>query len=177
MEQINKLQLTVAEWLKDVPHLPVEVRKWIAQNIWWITIVGVVFGAFGIIGALLAVAVVGSVSTALGGVVVGAALTGTLLIATFVSLALLIITVILESMAIKPLKVLNKKGWDLLFLVTIVSLLFGLVSALIRIDVVGVITSVLSAGVSSYFLFEIIGYFKTVDHKKGARKPIVTITK
>lgn len=172
MESLHKLESTVAGWLKDVPHLPTEVRKWIAENAWWIAIVGVVIGGFGILTLLGALAVVGGLAAVSVGVGVGAALAGTFLIASFVSLAALVINVVLEALAIKPLKSLSKRGWDLLFLAAVLNFGFSAVSALLRYDIIGVVFAALGAAVTSYFLFEVVAYFKPVGKEKVATKPV-----
>ncbi len=160
MESLHKLETTVAGWLKAVPHLPVNVQKWIAENMWWITIVGVAFGAFGIITVFGTIAVLGAFGAAYAGAIVGAALTGAILVAAFITMLSLIVTVVLEALAIKPLKAFQKRGWDLLFLSVVVTFGFSAVSSLLGGDVFGLIRSVLIAGVSSYFLTEISSYFK-----------------
>lgn len=173
MESLKKLEVTIGGWLKDVPHLPPNVRKWIAENAWWLVIISVVLGGFAILSILGAIALVGTVATVYGGPVVGAALTGTFLIASLVLLAMLILMVVLESMAIKPLKALQKRGWDLIFLVTFISLVLGVVSALLSFDFAGILRSVVGAAIAYYFLYEILGYFKPeLKQKVASSKPV-----
>lgn len=177
MESLKKLETTVAGWLKDVPHLPVGVSKWIAENAWWLTIISVVLGGLGILGVLGAIAVIGSVSTIYAGAVLATSYNNTVLIALFISLAVLVATVVIEALAIKPLKLLQKRGWDLLFLVTVISLVFGVIASVLTYDVFGIIRSILGAGVACYFLFEVVPYFKTVGTKKVAEKPTTPVAK
>lgn len=172
MESLKKLEKTVGGWLKDVPHLPAGVSKWLAENAWWLTIISVVLGGFAILGILGTIALLGSVTAVYGGAVAGAAVAGTVLFGLFVVLAMLVIMVVLEAMAISPLKSLQKRGWDLIFLVTLISLVFGIVGSLLSYDFFGIIRSVLGAGVACYFLFEVVQYFKPTADKKVAAKPV-----
>ena len=54
MESIHKLENMIEGWLKPLPHLPTQWRKWLADNLWWITLVGVVLSVIGVIGLFIA---------------------------------------------------------------------------------------------------------------------------
>ena len=67
METLHKLEDTIEGWLKPLPHLPEDWRKWIANNSWWITLIGVIISAFGILGLayalMIAISFFGAVSS------------------------------------------------------------------------------------------------------------------
>jgi hypothetical protein len=42
METINKLETTVAGWYTGLPHLPKTFTQWLAANVWWLALIGVV---------------------------------------------------------------------------------------------------------------------------------------
>ena len=50
MKSIYKLEKMIESWLKPVPHLPTEWRKWLADNAWWLTIIGVVLSTISVLG-------------------------------------------------------------------------------------------------------------------------------
>ena len=53
MKSIYKLEKMIESWLKPVPHLPTEWRKWLADNAWWLTIIGVVLSTISVLGMLI----------------------------------------------------------------------------------------------------------------------------
>jgi hypothetical protein len=170
MDTVRKLEKTVEEWLKPLPHLPAEWRKWLANNVWWIVLVGVilsVLGGLALIGALFtamgAVATVNTVYNSLG-VNLSPVYNGWWYSATIASIVFLVITVIINAMAVTPLKAKSKKGWDLLFLTFLVGVVSAVVSIVLNITTVSVVGSVISGVISvvigAYFLFEIRSYFK-----------------
>ncbi|HUC79057.1 MAG TPA: hypothetical protein VMQ58_02340, partial [Candidatus Saccharimonadales bacterium] len=85
---------------------------------------------------------------------------GLWLFAIYISIALLILTIVVEVMAISPLKELKKKGWDLLFLAYLISIAWGVISAILNIDISSLISAVISAVIGAYLLFEIKSHFK-----------------
>ena len=118
MEQIEKLETTISGWFKDLPRLPKGFTDWLADNLWWLTVIGVVLSVLGVLSILSIVLVafgltglaLGGVPGAYGGYAAGAVV-GTVLIATLVSIAGFVLTIILMALAISPLKEKKKKGW------------------------------------------------------------------
>ncbi|MEP6710346.1 MAG: hypothetical protein ABJA64_01355, partial [Candidatus Saccharibacteria bacterium] len=130
MEMIEKLETTLGGWFKQAPHLPANVQKWIAQNVWWLTLIGVVLSAFAILavlpilfGASLFLASIGGAY----GYYSGLGLVNTWVVSFGFGIAILVI----EAFAIKPLKSLSKKGWNLIFLSMILSVASSVVSAVL----------------------------------------------
>jgi len=167
MESIKKIEDMIEGWLKPIPHLPTNWRKWISENIWWITLIGVILSVLGLLG--LAVALLGAMSiigtaTVIYGAYTPVAYTGMQLVSSLVSLVLLAVTVVITAMAVKPLHVLSKKGWDLLFLAFLVGIVSQVVSAVLTINPALIITNLIGAligaAISAYFLFEVRSYFK-----------------
>lgn len=169
MESLRKLEVTFGTWLRDVPHLPVNLRKWLAENVWWLVIVSLVLSAMAILGILAAtvfVGVIGSGYSPAAGIVLG----GAVFMASLLFLAMFIVMTVLQAMAVGPLKALQKRGWDLLFLVALISLISGVIVSFLTFDLGGIIRSVFGAGVAYYFLYEIVSYFAP----NRARKSVST---
>jgi len=162
MESIHKLENMMGEWLKPLPHLPVEWRNWISKNVWWITLVGVVISVFGILGLFSALSFFTATTNHYGPLYTAATQThgGLWKLSIYISLALLVATVVVEAMAISPLKVMSKKGWDLLFLAYLLSVVSGVIGAVLNVDIFSLITTAIGAAIGAYFLFEIRSHFK-----------------
>lgn len=157
METLHKLENTAGGWFKGAPHLPVNARKWLADNVWWIVIVGVVLAAFGL-AALLPVLFGASVLTSSLAAYAGVD-TARVMLAAWVGVAFLAAVVVVELMAVTPLKEKKKAGWDYLFLALLLSIVSSVVGLVITYDFSNVIGAVLTALIGGYFLFEIRGHF------------------
>lgn len=176
MESIHKLEKTVAGWYKNVPHLPVGGRKWLSENIWWIALIALVLSVLSIFplvaAVMLAGAVVGGMGAAYGGAA-GVALTGTVLLAVWVTLAFVVLEVVLLGIAISPLKAHKKKGWDLLFILALINVASVVASGLIGFNIMSLVWGLLWSAFGAYFLFEVRDSFEgkeKVTHK-SAKKP------
>lgn len=154
MENVRKLEETVASWYKNVPHLPKEASRWIATNAWWLTLVGLIFGALGVVSIISLTFLAGALLAGFGGVV-GAAIGGLAFVAVLIALLFSVVMLVILATAIQPLKAMSKKGWNLLFLVMLIEVASLAVTLLLTFDVFGTIWSLLWAAVGGYFLFEI----------------------
>jgi hypothetical protein len=168
MESMHKFEKQIEEWLRPLPHLPTDWRKWLANNVWWIVLVGVILSVIGVLiiaGALLtAFALIGTVTTVYGVNVVNQSYSSWWYVASVVSLLFLIATLVIEAMAISPLKSQKKKGWDLLFITFLLGIASSIVSVFLGLFTGSMFSSLLGgivgAVISAYFLFEIRSYFK-----------------
>jgi uncharacterized membrane protein len=163
MESLHKLEDMVEGWLKPLPHLPENWRKWLAENSWWLTLIGVVLSVFALF-ALFASLSLFTATTSLYGQIVTTAIAqthgGLWMTSVWISLALMAVTVVIEAIAISPLKAMSKKGWDLLFLSVVIGVVSSLISAVLNIDITSLISAVIGAVIGSYVLFEIRSHFK-----------------
>jgi len=157
-ESIKKLEDMIDGWLKPLPHLPADWRKWISENIWWITLVGVILDGFAALAIYQTASYVNQFSNLLSAV--GAANPSGWTFPMMVSIALFVLTAVIMAMAIAPLRVMNKKGWDLLFLATIVSVVASVFNYGSGSIVMSVIGAAVGAVIGMYFLFEIRSHFK-----------------
>lgn len=163
METVHKLEETIGGWLKSFPHLPENWTKWLAKNSWWLVLIGVILSALGAVALLFGVMAIGAVTTVYG-IAVGPLHDSWWYTTTVISLVLLVVTVVIDAMAISPLKAMKSKGWDLLFLTFLVSVVSAIVSTLYNFS--GIIGNVIGVVIGAYVLFEIRSYFKpTVGNK------------
>ncbi len=161
METINKLETTVATWYKDLPHLPRTFTQWLATNVWWLALVGVILGSLSVLGLFSATLIAAGLLAAVGGVY-GAAVGGFALIAVLFYLALAVVNLILTALAISPLKAGAKKGWSLLFLVSLINAAALVLSFLSNYNLLGLLWGLVMTAVGVYFLFEIRSHFAAV---------------
>ena len=157
MENLGKLEKMVAGWYKDVPHLPENGRRWVAENLWWLTLVGVILGAIGAfiaLSALLTGAVILGVSGNLG-VSVG----GMIFAAVLLTLVFSITNVIIAACAIAPLKSMKKLGWLLLFVIALINVVSLVIGLIFNQNLFSFLYGLLFAAVGGYFLFEIRGFY------------------
>lgn len=173
METVHKLEQTVADWYKKAPHLPPEVSKWIATNAWWLVIIWLVIGVFGVLAAI-GLTSLGAMFLAGFGGIVGAALGGLALIAVLIGLALAIVQLVIASMAIQPLKGMRKRGWDLLFVIMLIDVVALAATLLLTFDIFSAVWGLLWVVVVGYFLFEARQYYSVTlaTKKKSATKEV-----
>jgi hypothetical protein len=174
MESVHKLEKTIAEWYKNVPHLPKNIHTWLADNAWWIVAIGAVLSALGAFTVLSATLFVGSVLTGAGygySSVAGAAVasaTGVALVAALLSVASLVVSAVLFGLAVSPLKAHKKKGWDYVFAAELIAVAVSVVSVVVSFNVGGLVSAVVGAAIGFYFLFEVRGHFG--GHIAGTKK-------
>lgn len=174
MELLHKLEKVVHSWLKNVPHLPVVVQKWLATNAWWIVLIGVILSGVGFLvslsGLFVAASLIGSVANSYllyGGVTAWTIVVGA------IGLAFSALIVVIGAFAIQPLKAMQKKGWVLLFLSLLVSAASIVMTAVLKFNIltlfVELIFSAIFIALAAYVLFEVHAYF--THDKKVAAKP------
>jgi uncharacterized membrane protein YhaH (DUF805 family) len=162
MDSLKQFESTVEGWLKPLPHLPSIWRKWLGENIWWLTIIGVVLEAF----AAMELYHISTASDPISRFVSQYGLsTDGWTNSVMMSMTLIVLTGVLMALAVSPLKEYKKRGWDLLFLTVIVSVSSDLVVSIIDFNLVRLIPSLISAAISffvgMYLLFEIRSHFNT----------------
>ncbi|TAL14435.1 hypothetical protein EPN95_02995 [Patescibacteria group bacterium] len=169
MASINKAENMVGGWLKSVPHLPKGGQKWIAENAWWIVLIGVIASAIAVltgIGAIFAYMTWVGNTPVYSGYYVTSPYGAGWIIGSVVSLLFSILIVILLATAITPLKALKKKGWDRLFLVLVVDAVSAVVGAILSFSILGFIFGIvfgaIGLAISAYFTFEVRSYFGAV---------------
>lgn len=182
MKYIKQLEGIAEGWLKKVPHLPKGGQKWLAENIWWIALIGaIVYG----ISVLITFSTIYYLQYAIVNTsyLVPGFATWTL-IAAIEAIVFNIAAGLLLALSVNPLKAMTKKGWTLLFMVFLVNLVALVVGAVLGLIqgitfsgtgvfaftgfIFSLIFGAIFAAIAAYFLFEIRSYFAHVT--KGATK-------
>jgi len=96
----------------------------------------------------------------------------------YVGLAALAVDAIILLVAYAPLKARSKKGWDLLFLGSLINLLYGVVmlfdGAYGGFD--KLLGALLGSAIAFYFLFQVRDYYTGAAKETAAAKPVATST-
>ena len=176
MKELTKLENMVADWLKPIPHLPNDWRKWLAENVWWITLVGVILSVIGVLSIISAIFAAQSLFGAATSIIGSANLTvhsGWWMVVSVISMLFMIAVIAVMAMAINPLKIMSKKGWDLLFLTLVIGVVATAVNIILSFNAFTFIPSIIFGfigyAISAYFLYEIRSHFNSVHsitHKK-----------
>ena len=174
MEMLAKLERKILEWVKGVPHLPESARKWLGNNIWWIAVIGAVISGIGVLSLIVSLfTVIATFGSPIVSYYAAPSFLGWVIVTTAVSLFFTAVSGLLLAFAIMPLKEKQKKGWVLLFAVWLVGILSALVSAILTLNVLTIIGSVIFSAVwvaiTGYLLFEIHGQFAHTEKSKGLK--------
>jgi len=175
MELLSKLEHTLLGWLKEVPHLPRDVRKWLGDNLWWIVAIVAVGTAIAVFSLVLAV--LNNLSM-LGSPVATYYASATFVafesVKTSVSLIFTALGCILLALAVAPLREKHKKGWMLLFAAWIVSAVAVVIGAIITLNPFAFFTNIIFGAlwliIELYFIFEVHGQFTHIERSKGVKK-------
>jgi hypothetical protein len=172
MELITKLEATLAEWYKGIPHLPKKGRDWLRANIWWIVLIWAIVDAFAVV-----MTIIGSFLTALGltvfGGVVGAFIAGPFVIIQLLGVAATLVEAVLLFMAVNPLQAHVKRGWRLVFIALLISAALAVINQIGQVlvfNIVGLLWGLLWAAALGYFLFEIRDEFTEEGRVRTHRK-------
>jgi uncharacterized membrane protein YfcA len=174
MESVNKLEVTLASWYKGLPHLPENARKWLADNIWWIVLVGVILSLMGLISAIGGLLFSSAIVSVYG--VAQPAYYGAAFLFAIIVLVILVINLVLSALAISPLKLHRKRGWSLLFITMLLTVLSTILALLSNQDFGTFLSGLIGIAIGGYFLFEIRDHFSTVAVKTHSRPAPATPT-
>lgn len=176
MKFINKLEKKIEDWLKPIPGLPRNSQKWIADNVWWVTLVSAILTAISVLVIFNAIdrfmlleATVGMTGS-IGSISYG---TGWLA-SSIVALIFGVVIAVLMAIAVNPLKSKSRKGWYTLFMVYLVATLKVIVGAVLTFDFFGFIFNIIfgaiGLAIGGYFLFQIRSYFGSTVKAKHVTK-------
>ncbi len=177
MNRLQKLESLIQEWLRPLPHLPDNVRKWLANNIWWMVLVaafGSAIATLMVLGGIFAyMNFIGNASSYAGFYMTAAYSAGWIWTA-IVGLLFLAFATVLYSKAVTPLKEHRGLGWRMLFILLLVAAVKVLLDAVLTFSffafIFGIIFGVVGLAISAYFLFEIRSYFVKSTRHLHAKK-------
>lgn len=159
MKLVKSIEKQIAEWLKDLPHLPEKGQKWIAENIWWLSTLYVVLATVAIVIIVCGLAISALLGAKVGTMVLVYGNSTFFVILSILTFLLLIATVVIVGVAIQPLKRLQKAGWDLLLLVFLINIVGSLISLIIDWGIRPLLSTIIFTLIEVYILFEIRSFF------------------
>lgn len=179
MEIVDSLEKQLVETNKGLPKLPAGLTKWLADYGWLLTLISVVLGALSLLALIPAALLAFGLSTAVG---VGYGLSGygySPLVSSFawlsilLSLVNLILIIVIEAMAISPLKAKKHRGWQLVFIASLISLIFSVASNLVTMQLSSLVVGLVAYALGLYVLFQLRPHFlpHTAHDKKAEHKP------
>lgn len=173
MGALDSLEKQLDGVFKDLPALPKSAKELLVS--WWpylALILGALqlFAAWGLWGLVnLANTYVGyanELSVAYGGRPIGYTATDSALI--YGAIALLMVNAVIFFMAYSPLTKKVKRGWDLIFLATIINVVYGVLQVFVSGRGIGsLIVSLVGSAIGLYLLFQIRSYYGA---KKAAKE-------
>lgn len=174
MQALEPLEKQLEKVFKDVPALPKGAKDALVK--YW-PYLALALGALQIIAAVtlwnlanLANSYIGQLSIAYGGRPVG--YTGIELAVIYGGVALLAINAFILFAAYSPLSKKAKKGWDLLFLASIINVVYAVIQLFLSGRGIGdFILSLAGTAIGLYLLFQIRSYYGTKKATKSNNKP------
>ena len=158
----EKSEVVLSDIHKTLPHLPVNGRRWLATNIWWIVLIAAVFGVIGAIIAIL-LTIVGGVFVAGAVFLFSAKFGGLALLLAVLVVALTVLNVVIAVLAIGPLKAMMRKGWLLLTASLLIGFMVATLSDIIRHDEWAIVKNAVFMVLGIYIMFELREYFTRTD--------------
>lgn len=138
-------------------QIPTGGREFIVKIAPWLVIIFAVLGALSIVGLFGILA--------LGSAIIGLAAAATVsqgglwVITAWISLALLVISVVLEFMAFPGLKNFNEQGWKYIYYTQVIGLVSSVIGFLGNYTVNSLVFSLLSTLIGLYILFQVRDYY------------------
>lgn len=170
MENLNKLADKIEKIFKPFPHFPANWRKGLSGAMWWLVLIATIL-------SLIACACIIIPLIFLGVLTVGSSIdsNGAVVLAGFTVWIVLVPTILLLGMAIvqmwaiKPLKNKERKGWNIVYVLS----LLGLVVSILSIfggNFAGWLSGILWSVLWIYVWFELRDSFKEASIKATAVK-------
>lgn len=170
MDKVHKIENKLAGVFKDLPAMPKNGRKAIVE---WLPIIVLVVAVLQVLAAFSLIKVyrdadrfITGVQTVFGGMLgapVGLSAFDKLIIIT--SIVMLFVQAAIMFMAYNPLKAKLKRGWDLLFLTSLLQVVYAVLTTFIDARGAGsMIMSLLGAAIGFYILFQIRDAYSKKAH-------------
>lgn len=166
MQYLSSIEDTVAGWYKNFPQPPRVFKRWLVDNVWWVIVINVFLGTLGLLATVKDASMSGiNFSLTLPGIfstMDQAAASITFLIA--------LVVVILNAVAISPLRNKYKIGWKLLFAALILSVLSLAIGVVLTFDVGAFISGAISSVIVGYLLFSFRDQYVVHSIKSSSKK-------
>lgn len=140
---------------KLTPNLSKESRKNLANYFYLVAIAWLVFQVIGLVKLFAAMGIISIVQVTDSTY----SLNTGLVFFIAVSLVVQVMQIIIPSMALLPLKKLQRSGWELMFGSFLLGVITLVVSWSVSADLIGLLKTVIVVAVSGYLLYEVRSFF------------------
>ena len=165
-EYVDRIESIAAQWYETLPQPPRAFRRWLYENVWWIIVISVVLGVFGVLSTLKDASIHGyNLSFSLHSVfstMDRAAIT--------ITLAISVVILIINASAISPLRRKYKVGWNLLLASLILSAASVVIGVVLTFDVGSFISGAFMTLVLGYLLFAFRDEYVVHSIKSSTKK-------
>lgn len=175
MDTIRSLEAQLVEINKSLPKLPKGFTKWLADCAWIFTLLAVIFSIITLVMLVpvllvaLGISTVAGLGTMFAGYGFNPLITPLAWLSVLLSFVTLIISVVIESMAVSPLKQKQHRGWQLIFAVALISTAIGVVSSIVTAQLGSLIVNLVFYAIGFYVLLQVRPYF--LQHAKKTASP------
>ena len=148
--------------LKAPFQFPPNVTKWLADNSWWLVLIGAAVSVLGIFSMFSAINTANQVDVLFDAYGVGNSYMTQSTNALYVSIIASAISAVLLFMASAKLKLYQKAGWNLLYYNFLINVVVALVSSALSspVSLLGsLFILVIGFSIGAYILFQIRGHF------------------
>ena len=139
-------------------NLPENVRKWLADNVWWLTLVGGVLSLLGAVSAWNAAHFADSYLSMARSV--GVQVQNNLGIMFYLAIGVMVAEGVLYLLAFQKLQKHQKAGWNLLFYVSLLSLVLAVLYLFVPGYGAGsLVGTIIGTFIGWFLLFQVRKYF------------------
>lgn len=173
MKVVSDLETYLVKVSKGLPHLPKKVLDWLYENVWWIVAAGVGLSVLGALSSLHWFSLFLADINAIFGYGYRFGFDGFFTILGSLGWAVIMIAAIVASaLAIMPLKEKKKRGWDLLFMSSLISAVGAILSALLSgwALLSNLFGAAIGLAIGWYFLFELRGHYAAKTDTSSPKK-------
>lgn len=165
MDTVKSLEKQLLEVNKGLPKLPAGLTKWLADNGWLLVLIGIVFSITALVMVVPLMLIAFGISTTVG---VGNMMSGygfTPLIgslawlSTSLSFVNFLIIIVLEAKAVTPLKNKLIRGWQLIFIASLINLAFSVFTNIVTGSLSSLILGLIVYAFGFYVLAQLHPHF------------------
>lgn len=151
MNYVNQLTKTLDGYYAKSPALPANIKDLLVSIAPWVTLIA---GVLALLSGLSLFSLLG-LATSVAGPYMAAAGLGGFAVTAILSLLILFVTGVIYLLAFSPLKGRKVKGWNYM----LYAMLLYVLSAVVRLNVLDVVWSLVGFAVGYYFLYQVRSHY------------------
>ncbi len=180
MDTVKSIEAQLVDLNKTLPKLPAGLTKWLADYGWLLVLISVILSIMTLVTLVPLLLLAFGVSTAVGvgnlfaGYGFNPAIAPLAWLSISISFVTLLFAIVVEAMAITPLKNKQHRGWQLIFIVMLVSTALSIVASIVTLQPGSLVINLVVYAIGFYVLFQLRPHFMpqaTTSKKAPAYKP------